>query len=381
MKRIYQITFILLMFFALIACSSEESINNDKIPILDLEPMKDQFNGFFLIGNIYSNSDTISGTGTINNQMLTHHFNAITAENLMKPQYMSSAQNSYNWTSADNFVNAANNSDFKVIGHTLLWHSQNAGWMNSMASTSAATARTAMEKYITDVVTHFKGKIYSWDVLNEVFPDSVKASDNWRNVMRQENPWFKAIGSDFVYEGFLAARKADPNAILYYNDYNTDQVGKATMIRNMVREVNEKYLASSDKPSGEAAGRLLIEGIGMQEHHNLGVSASSVRSTVNMFRPLGVKLSVSELDVLAQTWGDYSSNKTVTSGGLSSQATKYYEYFKVYLDNADIIERVSFWGVTDNQSWRARGQPLLFDSSGMTKAAYHAVIQALNQYK
>jgi GH35 family endo-1,4-beta-xylanase len=186
-----------------------------------------------------------------------------------------------------------------------------------------------------------------------------------------------------VYEGFLAARKADPNAILYYNDYNTDQASRARLIYDMVKDVNDKYkaLPAGQKPPGEPAGRLLIEGIGMQEHHNLGVSASSVKSTINRFRPLGVKLSVSELDVLAQTWGDFSGNKSVTSGGLSSQASKYYEFFRVYLDNADIIERVSFWGVTDNNSWRSAGQPLLFDSSGMSKQAYHGVILALEQYK
>lgn len=192
--------------------------------------------------------------------------------------------------------------------------------------------------------------------------------------MRSNNPWFATIGSDFVYEGFLAARLADPGAILYYNDYNTDQLGKATMIRDMVRDVNARY---KQEYPGET--RLLIEGIGMQEHHNLGVPAANIKTTLDMFRPLGVKISVSELDVLAQTWGQYSSQAAVTQKGLEDQKKKYEEYFKLYLENSDIIERVSLWGVIDTQSWRARGKPLLFDENGMTKPAYHGVRIALNE--
>jgi endo-1,4-beta-xylanase len=356
-----------------------------QINMMDLPPLKNQIPAGILIGNIATGND--AGDSAITNAALLRHFNALTAENNMKPNAISNNRNaatgviSYNWTNADKFVNAAENSGFKVIGHTLLWHSQIPAWQTSMANAGSAAALEAMKQFINDVVTHYKGRIYSWDVLNEAFPDGVAANANWRNVMRTENPWYKAIGADFVYEGFLAARLADPDAILYYNDFNTDQTGKATMIRNMVQDVNNKYKAAYPTET-----RLLIEGIGMQEHHNTGVSASNIRNTLNLFKPLGVKVAVSELDVLAQGWSSFSSvgqgaNKhgqsTVTNNDLLTQANLYRQYMDVYMDFKDIIERITFWGVTDNQSWRSAGLPLLFDNNGKAKPAYYRFIGAI----
>jgi endo-1,4-beta-xylanase len=341
------------------------------------------------MGNIAGNSSDITSGTTATR--LKRHYNILTAENIMKPSYYGGSRsgqtvNGLTYTNPDAFVKACADNGFKVHGHVLLWHSQNSQWITDISSAGKADALGAMKNYITQVVTHFKGKIYSWDVLNEVFPDN--ATGDWKTAMRPENPWFKSIGSDFVYEGYLAARKADPAAILYYNDFNTDMAGKAAIIRDMVRDVNARYLASNDKPAGEAAGRLLIEGIGMQEHHNTGVTAAAIRATINLFRPLGVKISVSELDVLSQGWGEYSSNpavnnnpetanNTVTNQGLVKQSQLYGEYMKLYIENKEIIERVSLWGVIDSQSWRGKGLPLIFDKDGKAKPAYYKVISAL----
>jgi len=363
------------------------------VDIMSLPPIKDQFASYFLIGNIYNPGDTALNGSSVTNERLAFHYNVLTHENDMKPTYLATARNAntgvitYNFATANRMVNAAIASGFLVNGHTLLWHSQNRAWMNNLATAGRTTTLAVMKQYITRVVTEFKGKIYSWDVLNEVFPDGVRATDNWRDVMRPANPWYAAIGSDFVYEGFLAARLADPEVILYYNDFNTEQVGKATMIRDMVRDVNQRYLTGNDKPAGEAPGRLLIEGIGMQEHHNTGVNVSNIRATLNLFKPLGVIISVSELDVLGQTWGQFSPtgsgvNKhtvsTVTNNGLLAQAVKYEEYMRLYIEFSDIIERVSLWGVTDNSSWRSGGLPLLFDHTGKAKPSYYSFIKSLD---
>jgi len=400
--------------------------------ILYLPPLKDQFKDYFLIGNIFRGSTEISGTGAeISNAQLTRHFNALTAENHMKPSYLVTGHNNgtFTWstnnqTIADNYVAAASKADIKVIGHTLLWHSQNPNWVWQQIATNGngknpagtgtnpgpgvaiadkAAALTVMRGYITEVMTRYKGKIYIWDVLNEIFPDNAGSSANWKDAMRRgvsgegqdANPWYIAIGSDFVYEGFLAARKADPSAILYYNDYNTDSVNRARLIHDMIKEVNDKYLSGTDKPAGEAAGRLLIEGIGMQEHHNFSVTAAAVKNSIDKFRTLNVagrnaiRLSVSELDIIA--YDQYSGlsnaggaganqnhNSLSTNQQLLTQATRYSEYMKIYIDNADIIERVSMWGVTDNFSWRSRGLPLLFDHAGKAKPAYYSFIGVLD---
>jgi endo-1,4-beta-xylanase len=381
--KIKRIALLLLIFFTLFGCKKEddgEEIKYEHISLLS--PMKNTFAGKFMIGNIFSPSDVSSSEVT--NTALTRHYSALTAENHMKPNQISNGKGSYSFTTADRMVDAARASGFKVVGHTFLWHSQIPSWQTNMATAGKDTALDAMKEYVTDVANHFSGKIYSWDVLNEAFPDGgYSTSSDWKNVMRQENPWYKAIGSDFVYEGFLAARRADPNAILYYNDYNTDQVGKATMIRNMVRDVNQRY-----KTAYPSETRLLIEGIGMQEHHNTGVSASSIKNTLNLFKPLGVKISVSEIDVLIVTYSEFSpyghgpgKQNSITgdkkTNGLKRQAELYGQYFKVYLEFSDIIERVTFWGVTDNQSWRSAGLPLLFDENGKAKDAYYGVIESL----
>ncbi|MDR2941938.1 MAG: endo-1,4-beta-xylanase [Treponema sp.] len=373
--KIKHIVLLLLIAFTLFGCK-EESAKTGGDDISSLSPLKDDFAGKFqMIGNIFNPSDVSSSKVTT--EALTRHYNVLTAENNMKPNQLSSTKGSYNWNTADNMVDAAIASGFKVVGHTLLWHSQIPTWQQNITS---STALVDMKDYITGVVTHFKGKIYSWDVLNEAFPDGVSATADWKKSMREGNPWFKALGSDFVYEGFLAARIADPDAILYYNDYNTDQVGKATMIYNMVRDVNQKY--KTEYPNET---RLLIEGIGMQEHHNTGVSASAIKATLNLFKPLGVRISVSELDVLIVSYGEFDpyghgpgKQGSITgdkrTNGLKKQAELYEQYFKVYLEFSDIIERVSFWGVTDDKSWRSAALPLLFDEKGKAKDAYYSVI-------
>jgi len=386
-----------------ITTTTAGSVHYKDLPSMK-ERVKARFGNNFMFGNI---------GGSISQQM-RDHFDTITAENNMKPEKYTDARNettgeiTYTWATADGFVNSAQNAGMKIIGHTLLWHSQNPSWMTSQVGAKIGgtgsnkdnpkmekeAALSIMKAYITEVVNRYKGKIYSWDVLNEAFPDGGWKSD-WKDSMRPENPWYFAIGSDFVYEGFLAARLADPGAILYYNDFNTDNHGKATMIIAMVTEVNNRYLdlAASSKPAGDPAGRLLIEGIGMQEHHNLSVPASNIRTTLDRIESMifssgaQVKVSVSELDVLGQTWGQFSpvgqgtnrhGSSTVTNAGLVSQMNLYAEYMKVYYDYRNIIERISFWGITDNASWRSGGLPLLFDSKGMAKPAYYGFINALN---
>ncbi|MCL2443390.1 MAG: endo-1,4-beta-xylanase [Treponema sp.] len=401
--------------------------------ILTLPPLKDQFAQYFMIGNIVRGGGEITGSDTgaaFNNTRLTRHFNAVTAENHMKPGYLVTGRNTttgvFTWdnsnrTIADNFVNAAHNAGMAVIGHTLLWHSQNANWMwQQIASrgnsgspvtpgTAIATKEDAliiMKAYITEVVSRYAGRIHTWDVLNEIFPDNASRSnaDSWKTQMRNGksgegqdgNPWYIAIGSDFVYEGFLAARLADPKAILYYNDYNTDMPTRALLIRDMVKDVNDRYLAlpANQKPAGDPAGRLLIEGIGMQEHHNLGITAARIKTTIDTFKTLNVtgrnpiRLSVSELDIIAYAnysglgaAGGAAANRNhesqSTNQQLITQANLYNDYMKLYIANADIIERVSIWGITDDTSWRSRGLPLLFDHNGRAKPAYYKFVGAL----
>jgi len=408
--KILAIPAIAVLFVSLTCKEPAENSNNKEIEvtgsILNLPPMKDQFHDYFDLGNIFNPRDI--SEGIITNERLTRHYNVLTAENNMKPSYLSPEQGKYNFQLADDMVNAAQSSGFKVVGHTLLWHSQIPGWQRNLRNdgTSRAAALELMKTYITDVVSHFKGRVYKWDVLNEAFPDSISSLD-WKTSMRNDaqsgNPWFMKIGSDFVYEGFLAARLADPDAFLYYNDYNlnhnsfdVERLSKTTLVRDMVRDVNRRYaealpaLIASNPNINLSRTDKLIEGIGLQSHHNTTVTPDSVRKSIEIFRPLGVELSISELDVLGQSYQDFEPSghgpekhgqTTVTPEGLEKQAELYSEYFKIYLENHDIIKRISFWGVSDNESWRSAALPQLFDPRNMAKQAYYKVIEALKGYR
>jgi hypothetical protein len=158
--------------------------------IMSLLPLKDQLGVHFeMVGNIFNPAD-ITGSGSnarMNNARLTHHFNVLTHENHMKPDNLSSGyntvanthtRNNAGFAQADNMINAARAANIDVIGHTLLWHSKIPQWQRGMGSSTKEVALTAMKTYITDVVTHFKGKIHTWDVLNEVFPDGVSATED-----------------------------------------------------------------------------------------------------------------------------------------------------------------------------------------------------------
>ncbi|MCL2127047.1 MAG: endo-1,4-beta-xylanase, partial [Treponema sp.] len=162
-----------------------------RVDILALPPLKDQFGRYFMVGNIFNPGD-ISGS-SISNTRLTRHFNALTHENNMKPVSLSSGynaatnthlRNQSGFTTAGNMVDAAIAADIKVVGHALLWHNQIPLWQQNMANETKETALKAMKAYISDVVTYFQGKIYSWDVLNEAFPDNAGSAADWKNAIR-----------------------------------------------------------------------------------------------------------------------------------------------------------------------------------------------------
>jgi GH35 family endo-1,4-beta-xylanase len=373
-----------------------------QVDTLSLPPLKDRFANYFMIGNIVRGGGDISGGGTIS-ETLKRHFNVLTAENIMKASYYGGSRSRYivanlTFSASDTFVNAAAESGFKVHGHVLLWHHQNPAWIRAIADeTDKTVALEAMRDYITQVVGRYRGKIHSWDVLNEIFPDGVRASHDWKTSMRGAgstnydnqgaNPWFLALGPDFVYEGFKAARLADPVAILYYNDYNLNEAGKSTVVANMVRAVNDAW-----KTDPRYDGRLLIEGIGMQSHHNTGVSAAAIKASLDRFRPLGVKISISELDVLSAAYNpnlegaNRAAHPSLSAAGKMNAANLYGQYFKLFIENADIIERVTFWGLFDYASWRSGGLPLPFEGSPSNtaspgsiraKPAYYKIIGVL----
>ncbi|WFF04337.1 endo-1,4-beta-xylanase [Micromonospora sp. WMMD964] len=268
--------------------------------------------------------------------ILNREFNSVVAENEMKWASNEPQQGVFNHSSGDRLVSHAQANGMSVRGHTLLWHAQQPGWAQGM---SGSALRSAMINHVTQVATHYRGKIHSWDVVNEAFADGGSGGRRDSNLQRTGNDWIEAA--------FRAADAADPGAKLCYNDYNTDGINaKSTGIYNMVRDFKSRGVP--------------IDCVGFQSH--LGTSlASDYQANLQRFADLGVDVQITELDVM--------------TGG--NQANIFGAVTRACM-NVSRCTGITVWGVRDCDSWRGSDNALLFDCNGNKKAAYTNVLNALN---
>ncbi|MEN3608371.1 non-reducing end alpha-L-arabinofuranosidase family hydrolase [Plantactinospora sp. ZYX-F-223] len=269
--------------------------------------------------------------------ILNREFNQVTAENEMKPDATQPNRGQFNFTNGDRLVSHAQSHGMKVKGHTLAWHAQQPGWMQSL---SGSALRQAMIDHITGVVTHYRGKLDSWDVVNEAYADGNGGGRRDSNLQRTGNDWIEVA--------FRTADAADPNVKLCYNDYNIDNwsAAKTQGVYNMVRDFKQRGVP--------------IDCVGFQTHFTGGSSyPSNYRTTLSSFAALGVDVQVTELDITNADVNQYRN--TVNDCLAVARCTG-----------------ITVWGIRDSDSWRSGESPLLFNSSGQKKPAYDAVLAALN---
>jgi len=268
--------------------------------------------------------------------VLNREFNSLVAENEMKWDATEPQRGVFNYGAGDRIVSHARANGMSMRGHTLLWHAQQPGWAQGL---SGGDLRNAAINHVTQVATHFRGQIDAWDVVNEAFADGGSGGRRDSNLQRTGNDWIEAA--------FRAARTADPDAKLCYNDYNTDGINpKSTGIYNMVRDFRTRGVP--------------IDCVGFQSH--LGTSIpGDYQANLQRFADLGVDVQITELDV-SQGGNQASIYATVTRACLAvSRCTG-----------------ITVWGVRDCDSWRGSDNALLFDCAGNTKPAFTAVLDALN---
>jgi endo-1,4-beta-xylanase len=316
--------------------------------------LKDVYADYFLIGNIVSGVDM----DDLRYNILTTQHNIATAENAMKPQYLQGAKGVFTFNDADAIVNKALSRGLKFHGHTLAWHQQSPAWMNN-EGVSRDEAVTNLVTHAKTVVEHFKDRIISWDVLNEAVSDNPPNTEDWRAGLRP-SPWFNAIGADYVEIVFKAARESDPNVKLYYNDYNLDNPSKASVVYNMVKDINER--------NPNVGGRPLIDGIGMQGHYSSHTNPANVEDSLQKFISLGVEVSITELDVQCGEGGKQTDQQKITQG------LAYATLFNVFKKYADHIGRVTMWGIDDGSSWRRQACPTMFNDTLRPKSAFFAAL-------
>ncbi|MCZ0207611.1 non-reducing end alpha-L-arabinofuranosidase family hydrolase [Streptomyces sp. UMAF16] len=269
--------------------------------------------------------------------ILDREFNAVTPENEMKWDATERTRGSFTFTAADQIVGHAVAHGQRVRGHTLVWHSQLPNWVGSI--TDAATLRSVMRQHITTEASHFKGKIYAWDVVNEAFADGGSGA-------RRASVFQNVLGDGYIEDAFRTARAADPAAKLCYNDYNIENWSdaKTQAVYRMVRDFKSRGVP--------------VDCVGFQSHFGTSGPPASFRNTLANFAALGVDVQITELDIAQAPATAYAD--TVKACGSVARCTG-----------------ITVWGIRDSDSWRSGENPLLFDGAGNKKAAYGAVLSAL----
>ncbi|WP_258725045.1 endo-1,4-beta-xylanase [Cellulomonas sp. NS3] len=421
-----------------------------------MAPLKDVYRDHFDMGNIWSGPQTYA-PGSPNEATVERHYDVMTAENAMKPDQLLPNDNidpetgdfAFDFAAADAFVDETLARGMDVHGHVLVWHGQSPARLNSgPTGGTREQARSNMERYIEQVLTHFQGRAVSWDVVNEAFVDGLEEFDpqtqDWRDFLRGgpnggSSLWYTAYANglnasagespaDFLYDAFVFARTYAPEVRLVYNDFNVFQSeGKAEAIVAMAKDLNARYAANHPQDP-----RLLVETIGLQSHNYLnqtpafacsdhtrlpGLSddaaeewrpgacsdTASVERSLQLIIEAGMTADISELDLQVwEAWNgqpegeDRALYRDLTDPTVADrisrdeftywvgkithraeleaiQAQRFAEYFAVYKAYSTDIDRVTFWGLTDELSWRSTHNPLILNSDFSEKLGAAAV--------
>lgn len=354
---------------ALLIAAFVAACGNQKATVVEEPSLKDAVGDKFLMG-VALNVNQSSGVDTSSIKLVKQHFNSIVAENCMKCEVIHPEEDRYDFTLADQFVSFGEKNGMAVIGHCLIWHSQLAPWFcvdEKGNNVTPEVLKQRIKDHITTIVTRYKGRIKGWDVVNE----AILEDGSYR-----KSKFYEILGEEFIPLAFQYAHEADPDAELYYNDYAMNMPGKREGVVKLVSSLKEKGIR--------------IDAVGMQGHMGMDYpDINEFEQSIVAFAGTGVKVMVTEWDMSALPTVKQSANisdtvayqkmlnpypETLPDSVSKAWNNRMKQFFGLFEKHADVISRVTAWGVSDSDSWKndfpVKGRhdyPLLFDRNYQPK--------------
>ncbi|MBS7563658.1 endo-1,4-beta-xylanase [Mucilaginibacter sp. Bleaf8] len=328
--------------------------------------LKDYYKSYFPIGVAVAPRNLSGEEG----RFIVKQFNSLTPENAMKMGPIHPRPNQYYWQDADSIVSFARHNGLRVRGHNLCWHEQTPDWIFKDSTGKQVSKQVLLQRlrdHIHTVVKRYKGKIYAWDVVNEAIDDNP-------NKFLRNSLWYQICGEDFIAKAFEYAHEADPKAVLFYNDYNTERPEKMERVYKLLKKLVD--------------AKVPVHAVGLQAHWSLQEpSGTELRNTIEKFASLGLKVQITEMDVSIYPWEKErrplhpGEKGELTSELEQKQIAKYKEVFDILRQYKKVITGVTFWNVSDRYTWLdeypvqgRKNFPLLFDTNLQPKKAYYEVV-------
>lgn len=352
MKKKLLYLFIMIFFFT--ACSKKDAQTGGTVlpPVVPVDTSMYKMMPFPVGASL---SVSLMKNNTKYNGVVTKEYNSITAENVMKFGGLHPSENTYFWTDADYLVDYAAANGKRVHGHTLNWYTSLPAWVTNYVGDSAAW-ENLLKTHIQTVVTHFKGKATSWDVVNEAFNDD----GTYRNSI-----WVQHLGTDYIARCFQYANQADPAALLFYNDYGHEySSAKRAAISNMITNLKNRGIP--------------IHGIGMQFHMTVTQTDANIGAAISAAAATGLKVHISELDIRLNN----DKSLTAFTPALAALQAEKYKYVVQAFNAIPAAQKygITTWNVSDADSWipgwlGVPDWPLPFDANYLRKPAYKSIIE------
>ena len=358
----YKLLFLLIcvsIFSQCAAKNSTEGLTTDLPVTVDKYKLPLKSVATFPVGTVMSLS-TFSNAPAIS--IVKTEFSSVTCENAMKIQATQPTATTFDFSQSDSIANYCVRNGIRIHGHTLVWHQNLPAWLANFQGDSAAW-EAVLKTRIKTMITHFKGRVKSWDVVNEAFNDDGTLRAFVSGTNTKTSLWAQKLGKDYVARCFQYAREADPDVKLFYNDYGQEySSAKVNAILAMVADFKKRGIP--------------IDGLGLQFHTNIQHPDANFQNAINQMASTGLLIHISELDIRMNSSQTYSQPTQEMLDIQKAKMKVIAGYYKAIPASQQF--GITFWGISDANSWLKNDWPLLFDKNYAKKPAYYGFWEGLS---